>query len=168
MLFTQNSSSSFVYLRITLGSYQETLLSVSWYIFLVKRRTRSPIAKCIDESCPVIFASCLGVKTLCIKIFLVSAKSLLIFSEGTVNVISIVSLIVPNHFSFVLGLKSPFSALTTNPAATKSFLMSSPAVLASSKLRDDAIPSSILIIVLMPKPKPLQGSVIGHKTFVKT
>ena len=85
-------------------------------MLLIKRRTRGPIAKCIDESFPVIFARCLGVKAFCMKIFFTSAKSLVLFSEGTVNVISIVPMIVPNHFPFVLGLKSLFSALTTNPA----------------------------------------------------
>ena len=75
--------------------------------------------------------------------FFLSAKSLLIFSERTVNVISVVSMIVPNHFPFVLGLKSLFSALITNPAETRSFLMNSPAVLARLKLRDAAIQSSI-------------------------
>ena len=58
--------------------------------------SKKTIAKCIDESCHVTFASCLGVKAFCIKTFFMSAKSLLIFSEGTVNVISIVSMIVPN------------------------------------------------------------------------
>ena len=121
MLFRQNSSSSFVSLLIILGSYQKTLFSISWYMFLVKRRTRGPIAKWVNESCPVIFASCLGVKTFCIKIFFISAKSLLIFSEGTVNVIWILSIIVPNHFPFVLGLKLLFSALIANPTETRSF-----------------------------------------------
>ena len=60
------------------------------------------------------------------KMFFLSGKSLLIFSERTVNVISVVSMIVPNHFPFALGLKSLFSALITNPAETRSFLMSSP------------------------------------------
>ena len=60
-----------------------------------------------------------------------------------VNVILIVSMIVPNHFLFVLGLKSLFSALIKNPAETRSFLMSLPAVLASSKQQDALIPSLI-------------------------
>ena len=111
-------------------------------MFLVKRHTRGPIAKCIDESCPVIFASCLGVKRFASKCFY-TCKSLLIFSEGTVNVISIVSVIVPNHFPFALGFKSLFSMLITNPSETRSFLTSSPTVLASPRLRDAAIPSSI-------------------------
>ena len=51
-----------------------------------------------------------------------------------------VSMIVPNDFPFVLGLKSLFSAIITNPPETRWFLMSSPAVLANSKLRDAAIP----------------------------
>ena len=97
----------------------------------------------MDESCPVIFASCLGVKTFCIKIFFISAKSLLIVSEWTENFISIMSMIVPNHFPFGLGLKSLFSALIANPAETILFLMSLPAVFASSKLRDTAILPSI-------------------------
>ena len=105
-------------------------------MFLAKRCTGGPIAKSRDESCPVIFASYLRVKTFCIKTFFISAKSLLIFSEGTVNIILIVSMIVPNYFPFVLGLKSLFSTLITNPVKTRSFLTSSPAVLASSKLRD--------------------------------
>ena len=56
-----------------------------------------------------------------------------------VNVISIVSMIVANHSPLVLGL----STLITNPVETRSFLMSLPAVLASSKLGDAARPSSI-------------------------
>ena len=51
-------------------------------------------------------------------------------------------MVVPNHFPFVLGLKSLFSELLTNPAEARSFLMSSPAVLESAKLRDAARPSS--------------------------
>ena len=50
-------------------------------------------------------------------------------------------MVVPNHFPFVLGLKLLFSALITNPAEDRSFLMSSPAVLESAKLRDAARPS---------------------------
>ena len=38
----------------------------------------------------------------------------MIFLEGTVYVISIVPMIVSNHFPFVLGLKSLFSTLITN------------------------------------------------------
>ena len=56
-----------------------------------------------------------------------------------VNVMLIVLMIVPNHFHFVLGLKLFFSTLITNPAETKSFLMSSPTVLESSKLQDVAM-----------------------------
>ena len=52
-------------------------------------------------------------------------------------------MIVPNHFPFALGLKSLFSALIKNPAETRSFLMSLPAVLASSKQQDALIPSLI-------------------------
>ena len=52
-------------------------------------------------------------------------------------------MVVPNHFPFVLGLKLLFSALITNPAEARSFLMSSPAVLASAELPYAAIPSSI-------------------------
>ena len=87
-------------------------------MFLVKRLNRDPISKCIYESCPVIFASCLGVKAYCIKIFFISAKSLLTFPEGTVNVISIVPMIVRNHFHFVFRLKVLFSMLITNPTGT--------------------------------------------------
>ena len=54
----------------------------------------------------------------CIKIFFITAKSLLIFSEGTVKVISIVSIIVTD-------------------------LTFSTVVLASPKLRDVVMPSSI-------------------------
>ena len=75
-------------------------------------------------------------------------------------------MIVPKHFRFVFGLKSLFSALITNTTETRSFLTSLPAVLASSKLRDATIPSSIYIIVLLPIP--LQRLVHGCKTFVKT
>ena len=44
------------------------------------------------------------------------------------------SMVLPKHFPFVLGLKS--LTLITNPAETRSLLTSSPAVSASSKLRD--------------------------------
>ena len=67
-VISQNSSSLFVSLLIISGSYQGFCSYQG--IFLVKRRTKSPIAECIDKSCPVIFASCLGVKTFCVKIFL--------------------------------------------------------------------------------------------------
>ena len=76
MLFSQNSSSSFVSSLIILGSYQETIFYFVIqiidrnYFLLVKKRTRGPIAKYIDESCPVLFARCLGVKVFYIKIFL--------------------------------------------------------------------------------------------------
>ena len=50
-----------------------------------------------------------------VKVFFISAKSLLVFPEGAVNVISIVPMIVRNHFPFVLGLKVLFSMLITNP-----------------------------------------------------
>ena len=52
-------------------------------------------------------------------------------------------MIVPNHFPFGLGLKSLFSALIANPAETKLFLMSLPAVLASLKSQDAAILPSL-------------------------
>ena len=143
MLFSQNSSLPFDSLLIVLGSYQEDLFSIPWYMFLVKRHTGGPIAKYIDENWPVIFASCVGVKTFCIKMIFISAKSLLIFSQGTVNFISTVWMIVPEYFPFVLRLKLQFSTLIANPAETTSFLTSSPAVLASSKLRDAAMPLSI-------------------------
>ena len=55
-------------------------------MFFVKRRTKCPDAKYRYKSWPIIFTSCVGVKNFFVKIFFTSAKSLLIFSEGTVYV----------------------------------------------------------------------------------
>ena len=61
MLYTQSSSPSFVSSLIILGLYQEVLCSMSEKV-LVKRRSKCPITKCINESCSVIFTNCSGIK----------------------------------------------------------------------------------------------------------
>ena len=77
MLFNQNSSFSFVSLLIILGSYQESLLLISFYMFLLKKkRTKGTITKRIDESCLVIFVSFLRVENFCINSFVPSESFL--------------------------------------------------------------------------------------------
>ena len=58
-------------------------------------------------------------------------------------VILIVSIIVPNYFLFMLGLKLLFSTSITTPVKNRSFLTSLLAVLANLKLRVAAILSLI-------------------------
>ena len=58
-------------------------------------------------------------------------------------VILIVSMIVPNHFPFMLGLKLLFSTSIATPAKNRSFLTSLLAVLANLKLQVAAILSLI-------------------------
>ena len=94
-------------------------------MFLVKCRANGPMAKCIEESCSAIFDNCFGVKNSWFKYVLISSKMFAIFSCGTVKVNSLVSITVPNHFPFVLGLKSLFSMLITNPVERRSCLTSS-------------------------------------------
>ena len=143
ILSRQNSSSSLTFLLTSFCSNQEILFSMKRYMFLVKSRTNGPIAKCIEESCPATFDNCFGVKKSWFKYVVISSKSFAIFSCGIVKVNSLVSITVPNHFHFVIGLKSLFSLLITNPAERRSCLTSSLTDLAISKLREAAIPSSI-------------------------
>ena len=94
-------------------------------MFLVKCRANGLMARCIEESCPATFDNCFGVKNSWFKYVLISSKIFEIFSCGTVKVNSLVPITVPNHFSFVLGLKSLFSLLITNPVERRSCLTSS-------------------------------------------
>ena len=74
----------------------------------------------------------------------ISSKSFVTFSCGTVKINSLVSMLAPNHFPFVLGLKSLFSLSITNPAKGRSFLTSSLTDLVIPKPRNAAVPSDIL------------------------
>ena len=115
MLGSQKSSSSFVSMVIILDSYQQILFSILSYMFLLKTRTKSPIAKCIDESCFVISASCSKVFLLS---YLISAKRLFLFfgRNGKCHFDSVNDLTLPLFFRF--RVKIVFSKLVTNPAET--------------------------------------------------
>ena len=167
VLLHQNLSSSLTFLFTIFCLYQEILFSMKWYMFPVKNWTNFPVVKFMEESCPATFYNCFGVKDSWFKSVVISSKSLVIFSCGTVKVNSLVSTTVPNHFPFVLGLKSLFLLLLiTNPAERRSFLTTSLTYLVISKPRHAAMPSSIQIMALILLP--LHRFVKGRRTFVKT
>ena len=87
-------------------------------------RTMGPIARCIDSSWPVILESCLAEQKVWARVLLrvPFLISLLFFSGGTVYVVSLVSIIVPNHFPFCVGVNLLFSKFTTQPPALRSFI----------------------------------------------
>ena len=93
-------------------------------MFLVKSQTNWAITKCIEESCPDTFDNCFGVKNSWFKYVIISSKRLAFFSCETAKVNSLVPIFVPNHFAFVLGLKSLFLLLITNQEERRSFLTS--------------------------------------------
>ena len=111
--------------------------------FLLKSQTNGHITKCMEESCPATFDNCFGIKHFLFKCMVIYSKSFVSFFCWNVKVNSLVSLILPNHLSFVLGLKSLFSLLITNPTERRSFLTSPLTNLAISKPQNTAMPSSI-------------------------
>ena len=87
-------------------------------MFLVKSRTDGPIAKCIEENCPATIKNSFEVKKSWFKYVVIFSKSFAIFPCGAVKVNSQMSILVSNHFPFVLGLKSLFSLLITYPSSS--------------------------------------------------
>lgn len=156
-----------MFLLTIIGFYQKTLFSMKWNVFLVKRGIDGPIAKCIVESCLAAFDKCFGAKNSWFKYLPISSKSFVIFLLWNCkSSVFLVSMILSNHFFFVLKLKSLFSLLVTNSADRRSFLTSSLKDLTILKPWNAAVPSSILIMALILSP--LQRFVKGQRTFVKT
>ena len=72
-------------------------------------------AECIHESCPAIFAKCLGMIDFRFKMFSILDSNLTSYSCVIVKNKFMVSMKMPSHFSFVLGIKSLLSSIITNP-----------------------------------------------------
>ena len=95
-----------------------------------------PRARCIDEGCPALFTKCLGMTDVWFKTFSILDFNFKLCSCGIVNIKLIVSIITPNHFSFVLGIKLLSSLM-------RSLLIKWATDLVSSKVRKAAILLSI-------------------------
>lgn len=117
LIFLSQNCKSFSTLSINgLFLLQKNLFSISKYMLLLKFCTKIPKAKCLDENCPEIFASCLKI---------LFSKGLRVFLFGTESVNSTVSIIVPNHFPFALEKRSLSSLLISKSAERKLFLTKS-------------------------------------------
>ena len=120
MLSNQNFKSAEASSVSWIGSYHVFRPSISAYKLLEKSRTMGPSDRCIAASWPATRESCLAEQKVWDRIVLINLISFSIFSAGTVNVASLVSIIVPNHFPVLEGVRWLFSRFTIQPPFLRS------------------------------------------------